>query len=163
MLIDWLFSKIGMFLFVLLLLEVLSTSYSTYDTYNIQREAEVLAKGIADDIADVARAAPQYSVAGGHSKLISLPERVHGMPYLLRVDVDEYLVEIVVLDDNRNEEISARAFLPVAGIESPVFEGFGRGKDGSRNVLIDKPLKLKVSKEASSTARNNLSISIVGG
>ena len=159
MLIDRLFSKLGMLLLLLFLFEALSKGHCMYDTYNARREAEALAKGIADDIAAAARAAPQYSVAGGHSKLITLPGSVHGMPYLLRLDAEEYLVEVVLLDARRSEEVSARAFLPAAGVETPTFAGFESSEDGSQNLLVEgRLLKLKIAR-----GTGYLNVSVVGG
>jgi len=159
MLLDWLYSKLGMLLLVLLLFEIVSKGYSTYETHNAQREAEALVRGIAVSIAEVAQASPHYSISKERSRVVTLPDNVHGMPYLLKMDEDEYLVEVVLLGANGEEEVSARAFLPIALAEDSVFVGFEEWEDGSWNLLVDtRPLEFEVS-----GVGGRLNFSVVGG
>ncbi len=122
MLMDWLLPRAGMMLAFLLLSGVMWTAYQGYDLHAANGEAKALAEEIADQIAMVANAAPEYS-RHGFARKVQVPGAIHGVPYELIIDASRFQVRIELLGGYDGRAVGV-AFLPASAIY-----------DGDRRVL----------------------------
>jgi hypothetical protein len=137
MLVDWFISKAGMLLAFFVLSGVMYGVYDAYDGHTAAMEAEMVAEGIAYQVAMVANSAPEYSAGRALSRKIYFPEEIHGLPYIVKIDERRHILSITLV----GEEISEFALLPKAAVINDlghsclVKEGFN--VEGETSVGID--------------------------
>jgi len=99
----------------LVLSGVLWTFFWQYDDYAARKEAEALAKEIADQIAMVGSMNPGYA-SNGLMRPVPLPQQVHGSPYILTVDGFRFQIRIEIL--GRPNKAEGVAFFPASVVYS---------------------------------------------
>lgn len=115
--ISWIFSKLGMFLGLMVILGVMFKVSDMYDVNAARSECNELAKKLGDSIGRTATISPQLIQAEGgvYSMKIDLPVKLHGSFYAIRLDFGGAVV-VEYPQGYRGNNISCIGIIPAGAI-----------------------------------------------